>query len=430
MRKCVASASFLAESLPIVIAMTTLTHPTHQELTTLFSKASDAHQRGALSEAAQTYMELLQFCPDLPLLHYNLGLVHLQAGEYTKAHLSFVAAVQLAPEDMDCLFNLALTQKKIGDVAAAITSYKRVLELEPEIVDALYNLGGCYKDSGRFGEAMDMYRQVLRHQPDHPAANGNLAFLCHRQGDSEAALLHYRRLLEVHPHHPAARHMVAALTGEAATESPELYVREVFEQYSDHYEQSLVTELEYCVPAKLRLLVEQHAPGRRFQHGLDLGCGTGLGGEAFADAVEVLDGVDLSPRMLELAAAKNLYGHLYVSSIDGFVQATADSRDFALAADVLAYVGELGATFTLLAAKMRPEALFAFSTERWSGEGYRLQGTGRFAHHPGYVRAVAESCGWRVLEQRQEGLRKEKGQWVSGDLWLCCRDAHQKGGGD
>ena len=410
--------------------MSTLFHPTHQELTDLFAKADEIHRRGDLAAATQAYRELLRFCPDLPLLHYNLGLVYFQAQDFAEAYLSFRRAVELAPEDGDSLFNLALTEKKIGKLDRAIAHYQQLLAGEPDCVDALYNLAGCYKDSGRFDEAVESYRQVLRLAPDHVAANGNLAFLHHRQGEVKLAMHHYRRVLEVQPDHPAAGHMLAALGGETAAATPESYVRGVFEQYSDHYEQSLVAELEYCVPAKLRRLLDHHFPARRFRRAIDLGCGTGLGAEAFREAALVFDGVDLSPKMLELAAAKQLYRHLQAMGIDDFLRACQESYDLALAADVLAYLGDLQSIFTLLAAKSVAGGVFAFSTEMWSGNGYKLQPTGRFAHAGDYVAATAVACGWQVIERRREGLRQEKGQWVEGDLWLCRRLGPQNGGAE
>ena len=35
---------------------------------------------------------------------------------------------------------------------------------------------------------------------------------------------------------------------------------------------------------------------------------------------------------------------------------------------------------------------------------------------------MAGAGGWRVLDHARPGLRKEKGQWVEGDLWLCALD--------
>ncbi len=46
--------------------------------------------------------------------------------------------------------------------------------------------------------------------------------------------------------------------------------------------------------------------GRGFERALDLGCGTGLVGEALNSFTRHLTGVDLSPRMLRKAQPKGL----------------------------------------------------------------------------------------------------------------------------
>ena len=48
----------------------------------------------------------------------------------------------------------------------------------------------------------------------------------------------------------------------------------------------------------------------RFGTMLDLGCGTGLAGEAFRPHVDWLEGVDLSPGMIAQARKKTIYDRL------------------------------------------------------------------------------------------------------------------------
>jgi predicted TPR repeat methyltransferase len=391
----------------------------HDELNRLFTKASQDYQNGLLDAAEQSYLQLLDYFAEAPVLHYNLGLVYYDKGQYEMARDSFARAVELQPGDPDSLFNLALSKKRLGDLLGAIDTYKQVLAIDPVCIDALYNLAGCYKDSSQHTDAMAAYREVLQLAPEHPSANSNLAFLYHLDGDSERAVWHYRKVLECHPEHQAAKHMIAALTGALATSSPDLYVEKMFDNYSEHYERSLVTELEYCVPGTIRKLFDQSFAGQRsFAHGLDLGCGTGLGGQAFADRVQVFDGLDLSAKMIALAAKKMLYRSLYSGNIVGFLQSVEDDFDFFLAADVFVYVGELRETFLLLRQRARRDVLFCFSTEAGAGDSYKLQETGRFTHSPLYIVELAKATGWQVAVRQETVLRKEKGIWVKGDLWF------------
>ncbi|KJR99223.1 MAG: hypothetical protein VR65_17655 [Desulfobulbaceae bacterium BRH_c16a] len=259
----------------------------------------------------------------------------------------------------------------------------------------------------------------MRLDPHHPAANNNLAYLYHLGGEIDLAVLFYKKVLEHNPEHRAAAHMIAALTGTRSTGSLDSYVKEVFDQYSLHFEQNLVTELEYCVPTALRSAFDRvTARKARYAHGLDLGCGTGLGGAAFADLVEVLDGLDLSEKMIAIAAGKKIYRNLYPGSIVDILAGVEETFDFYLAADVFGYVGDLEETFVRLRQHARRDVLFCFSTESAEGSGYRLQQTGRFAHSPEYIDTLAQTTRWQVAAVHETLLRKEQGAWVKGDLWF------------
>lgn len=391
------------------------------ELNQLFAKACEDQQNGRLDEAGRSYLKLLDYFAEVPILYYNLGLVYYGQGYYAQARDAFTRAAELQPGDVDILFNLALSKKRAGDPEGAIDTYKQVLGEHPTDVDALYNLAGCYKDTSQYALAMASYREVLAMAPQHQSANSNLAFLYHLEGDIDQAVWYYRMVLRHNPDHQAAKHMVAALTGELATSSPDLYVKEVFDNYSAYFERSLVGDLEYCVPKSIRALFDRIFGGeKRFAYGLDLGCGTGLGGQAFTDLVATLDGLDLSDKMIAMAAKKGIYRNLHPASIAGFLQEVEDTFDFYLAADVFAYVGDLQETFTLLRRCARAEVLFCFSTEAGQDYPYHLETTGRFAHASQYIEEVAKATGWQVVARQETSLRKEMGAWVQGDLWLLC----------
>jgi len=393
--------------------------PPPEALNQLFIKANEDHNNGLLDSAEAGYRQLLDYVPQAPLLHANLGLVYYQRQEYEKSRDAFARAAELSPEDMDIVYNLGLSRKRTGDLQGAIRCYQEIVEKDPGSIDALYNLAGCYTDCGCHADAIETYHSVLRLAPDHLSANNNLAFVYHLTGQVDLAVIYYRRVLDCKPDHASAKHMLAALTGSETSATPDSYVRQIFDNYSSHFEQSLLVDLEYCVPAKIRDLVVNGAGRKKcYRHGLDLGCGTGLGGLAFADMVDLLDGVDLSEKMVDLAAAKNIYRDLHVGSIVEFLHSRSQEYDFFLAADVFAYLGDLAETFTLVRERACSDVLFCFSTESTEGQNFRLQPTGRFAHAPDYIEQLALSTGWTVATSRKATLRKEKGSWVAGDIWL------------
>ena len=70
------------------------------------------------------------------------------------------------------------------------------------------------------------------------------------------------------------------------------------------YDARMIGQLGYAAPQILRDLAEMVMPGREQLAILDLGCGTGLAGAVFKPLAARLDGVDLSPAMIEKARAR------------------------------------------------------------------------------------------------------------------------------
>lgn len=384
-----------------------------------FELACSAYDQGHLQEAKQRYLFLLDYYPASSLLHYDLGLVYLEQTEYDLALNQFSLAAKLSPGDVDTLFNLALCQKHTGDRAAAIITYGRILDLESDHVDSLYNLGGCHRDQYDDDQAIACYQRVLQLKPTYLPAISNLASLHHRGGCHGLAACYYAQVLEQQPDNESVRYLLAALLGKHLDHSPDGYIRDFFNSYAAEFEHSLVVELGYDNPRQLfDCLGHSEAGNVRYAHGLDLGCGTGLSGMAFRGVVATLDGVDLSDRMLAQAAEKECYAHLYQDSILHYLASTGESYDFFLATDVFIYVGDLTPVFHLGGGVARAGALFCFSTERLEEAGYRLLPTGRFAYSTGYVRKTAEEAGWSVLLQEAVPLRRERDQWLDGDVWI------------
>jgi predicted TPR repeat methyltransferase len=384
-----------------------------------FALACTAQTEGRLEEARQQYLVLLGYLPESALLHYNIGLIYFDFGDFVQALQQFILSASSGPEDADTLFNLALCQKKTGDQAAAIATYQRILITDPNQADCHYNLGGCYRDLHDDEQAIACYQRVLAMDPDYLAAANNLAYLFHRAGEVDQAVLHYTQVLGLRPEDESVRYLLASLLGTPLDHAPDAYVRNFFDTYAEGFEHSLVDELGYDNPQKLyECLCNSSARSSAYEHGLDLGCGTGLSGLSFKGVVTVLDGVDLSRNMLTQAAQKDCYTLLYPDSISHHLDATGETYDFFLATDVFIYVGDLFKIFTAAQAIARPEALFCFSTEHLAADGFQLLQTGRFAYSHDYIRQIAASTGWTVLALEPTLLRKEREVWISGDLWI------------
>lgn len=415
----------------------------------LFRQSRSQHEQGAYAEAADGYQRLLaqdphnaQLCylqallyfeldlldaaaewfsksislaPGLASAHYNLGVIYFEQGNYEPAAASYEEAACLNPHDTDTLFNLGLTLKKLGRLDRALATYHKALALSPDDADLHYNIGVLYMEMEESAKAVHRLEEVVKHHADHGPALNNLAYLYHRQGQEAKAMTAYQRLIELDHNAAMAAHMLAALRGHSTSSAPTTYIREVFDSFSDHYDESLVDRLGYTTPSRLRQMVP---PGtHRFRRGLDMGCGTGLSGQTFCDLTDTLIGLDLSAKMLALAADKGIYQHLHETDIHSFLRESQDIFDLVLAADVFVYMGDLDDIFRLVKKRSAPGGLFIFSTEQ-SETDYQLKPTGRYGHGEAYIRRLTGERGFTLLRVEQANIRKEKGQWIAGNLYL------------
>lgn len=108
-------------------------------------------------------------------------------------------------------------------------------------------------------------------------------------------------------------------------------IRDLYKDWAATYDEDLTgKDLQYVAP-KEAVKVFVHHFEKRSAKVLDVGCGTGLSGQALKDAgFEQIDGIDLSPDMLEQARSKAAYGHLFEADLIAGLTFADDTYDAAL----------------------------------------------------------------------------------------------------
>jgi predicted TPR repeat methyltransferase len=157
---------------------------------------------------------------------------------------------------------------------------------------------------------------------------------------------------------------------------------------------------------------------------LDLGCGTGLAGAAFRPHVDWLVGVDLSSKMIEEARGKGAYDTLAVGDIAQFLaeQHAANARaDLVIAADVFAYIGDVGAVCAAVARVLAPDGLFGFTVETHAGEGAIVGAKMRYQHAPEFVRGAIADANMTIRRLDAVSTRNENRVPVPGLLVIAGR---------
>ena len=267
--------------------------------------------------------------------------------------------------------------------------------------------------------AADLYRQVLEIVPDWSPAWFGLGKALTLAGDTGAADA-FRRCLALAPDDALGAGLQLARLEGTAQEMPEAYVAGLFDAYAQRFDAHLTGALAYCGPAVLMdaLTSWSARSGKKFgfAQALDLGCGTGLMAEALKGFGGTVDGVDLSPKMLAVAAQRGLYRALAESEIVAYLDRLDPHQryDLILAADVLVYIGDLSPLLHRVKRRLTDSGLFAFTVQEFDAEGYRLGNDLRFAHSARYIMTVAAETGLRVLSLAQASTRRDEGRAVPG----------------
>ena len=297
-----------------------------------------------------------------------------------------------------------------GDIGGALQEAREAVSLNPDVAPAVLALGEALFAAELLPTAIAELQRALRLDPDLPRARELIAQAWLKAGEADKAL---ESLRELEPS-PETEAMIAkAERIKTAMRSDAGYVRHLFDQFSADYDTRMLGQLSYAAPQILLDLAAMVMPGRESLTVLDLGCGTGLAGLAFKPLAARLEGIDLSPAMIEKARARDIYDALTVADLQSALGAPGPAYDLILAADTLVYLGDLHAVFEGVRNRLAPEGYFLFTTEA-AAEGFELGPKRRWRHSDNYLRATARACGLSVAGLVMAAPRHEAGQPVEG----------------
>ncbi|MBF9195755.1 methyltransferase domain-containing protein [Microvirga sp. BT290] len=294
--------------------------------------------------------------------------------------------------------------------------------------DRRYEYARAAFDERDFEAAADLARQVLELAPDFAAAHAMLGRALAELGAREEAVGALRQTLVLEPVDELGvrldlARLGALAPGEAITDG---YVRALFDDYAPKFDQHLTQSLHYRGPAliadALRRACSKQTLDYRFGLALDLGCGTGLMAQALEGLCSSIEGVDLSPGMLEKAGKTKLYDALHEGELVSFLSSCASAEaDLVVAADVFVYMAALDAAFREAHRVLQREGLFAFTVQAHEREGFILGEDARYAHSETYLRELAETAGFTVVIFERVSTREDRGVPVPGFLCVLQR---------
>jgi predicted TPR repeat methyltransferase len=389
--------------------------------------ARAALQAGDLAQAGRLYQQALRNNPrDIRAL-YEFGVVCLQAQQFVQAENIFAELVRLNPQFADghCVRGVALVH--MDRLRDALACFERALSLRPDSVEAASNYGSALLKLGEHERALRELDRALTLDPRHVFSWNNRGNAFMAMGRVEEAIESYSRALEIEPAFQIAleNRDDALFQLRRLSRCPPGFTRKLFDEFSVHYDHTMRSTLAYRGPEILRELAERvmGARGGAPATILDLGCGTGLAAEAFKDlaAGGPIDGIDVSPRMIECARGRGIYRNLVVGDLEREVNAPGPRYDLILAADSLTYLGDLAPCFSGISRRLNSGGKFLFTTEAADGEGWRLSSSNRFQHSSPYLRTEAARCGLVVMAIESCILRYEHGTPVAAFAAAFCK---------
>lgn len=246
-----------------------------------------------------------------------------------------------------------------------------------------------------------------------------------RTGDIDGAAAAFLQALQLDPadHGGVSVRLAAMGRGAVPDKAPDAYVATLFDQHAEAFDDILVEQLGYAVPLMVRDRLQVLAPGP-YRRVLDLGCGTGLTGQALADMAGEITGVDLAETMLEMTDDRGVYDDLYIAEAVTFLTEAPDEPwDLITATDVLPYMGALEEFFAEAARCLKRGGVLALSSESLPGQtrDYIVGARHRFAHSQAYLHRLMAANGFDVIEMTPITVRLEDENPVPGHLIVARR---------
>lgn len=376
-------------------------------------------------------------------LHLHRGTALLLAGRADEAIESLAAALQKNAGLAQAHHALAAAYRLKGDLPQTRHCLASALLMEPENPQVWHALGILEAEAGRAEEAKMLLRGVIAMKPDYAPSYEALAQLLIAGGDEKQADTIRRECAAAvarKNEQPAPEEAIADLDQKLApteeseqghyalaaysrfappARAPDQTIVDLFDRYSDHFEEHLRGKLEYRVPEMIGKLVADMKPDRLLDV-LDLGCGTGLCGSFLKPMASSLWGIDLSPLMIAKSKSRGIYDRLEIGDVVRVMQSMEQVFDLIVAGDVLIYIGDLTPVYDAVMRRLKPGGRFIASLEAANaGDRFQMSSKNlRYSHSRSYLERIAKIFGFVQESLSPITVRKETEKPVPGYLMV------------
>jgi predicted TPR repeat methyltransferase len=353
-------------------------------------------------------------------LYFKKGINLISKDKYIKAISCFEKVLDIDPEYIEAIYNLGLANHRLGNLDKAVRIYKKLVAIDPiyavssenKILSVIY-----FFSIGKINDALIILNKLID-LDSSDALLFNMLGGCHASlGQTELAVTNYRKALEYQPDYAIPQHMINSLTGHTSKEPPKEYVKNLFDDYAEKFNESLVGGLQYNLPFIIKdLITSLNDKKFKYDKTIDLGCGTGLSGRGLSEISNNLTGIDISENMISEAKKLHFYDNLVVEDIVEFLDSSHNQYDLFVALDVLIYIGDAELFIKSIIKCCKPNSLVVFSIEVQKEKGYSLLRSSRYAHSDEYIINLFKTT-FDLLTTKNVKLRKEGASWIDGKIY-------------
>ena len=421
-------------------------------------KALNAYEKGEYEKSYALCKDLLKSDSQNTCLLITIGNIFYMQNKYSEATKYYERAIQIDSKNYSALINLANSCYEIKQFSKAIHYAEVASEIYPKEKLSYTIMGNAYGELEEYDAAIECFMKALsidaydawlyNYISQNYQKNGNykaslknawkavqlgsvtenahhinLGYLFYEIG-TEKGLDSIKECVELwyknYGANPIVSYMCIALLGSKNITQAELeYVQVIFVIFAPDFE-SVLASLDYQAPYLIEqmMLSFYRLQEKEKLRILDLGCGTGLCGKFLQKFAKDkgLEGVDLSSKMIEVAAQKKVYFKLIQTDINSYLKKNTKPYDLMVSADVFTYFGRLDELFENINKNLENNGrlIFSISENNQDKNNYTLHPSGRFLHSLSYVKNILEKNGFQIEKTIHEKLRNEGDKKVMG----------------
>ncbi|MFT7470998.1 MAG: tetratricopeptide (TPR) repeat protein [Kiritimatiellia bacterium] len=199
----------------------TVTDPLFMTLAELLTQAENAHRKGELDEAENTYQAILKKEQNIDAL-FGLATLSHQTKRYEEANRLFAQALSYEPNAFDINFNALLCLVDSGQIEVAKTKFQFILTIAPKHSDINGQLAALALRLGFPDQALTLLSSSGSLSPQSKSIKLQALMKTEQSGK---ALVFSQSLIDVHPDDPAllSLHAICQIKMQLNTQAVETY---------------------------------------------------------------------------------------------------------------------------------------------------------------------------------------------------------------